>query len=967
MLKLAITTNSYGAERIASWSGAYPNNSRTWINLKLVITANSISIYRDGELVAENQNTGISISDLGENLKAYLGKSFYTEDQYFRGYFDNVKVYDYAMSAWEVETTYAQEEAARIAMLEDVQRVAETFEIPDANDIRGNITLPAEKDGVSISWTSSKEDVISTAVVPHTGYDSTPAGVVTRGETDETVTLTAVFSKAGQDSVTKTYEVVVKAKAEPVSEEDYVGYLFVHFTGNEAAASHEQTYFSISTDGLHWTDLNGNQPVLTSTIGESGLRDHFIARSPEGDRYYMIATDLSIYHNPNWAGAGGSGSHGIVVWESDDLVNWSEPWIAEIAPDNAGCTWAPEFIYDAMTGEYVVYWSATTIELNADEEITQEYENHAIYYAKTRDFRTFTEPVLYHAGGEDSNGVRIKVIDSTMIEDDGKYYRYTKNESRGVIEIDVADSVLGTFTPIESTALSTTLPSQQGAVEGPIIFKLNEKSADGKTQWCLMVDRFARGQGYYPLITTDLASGEFTLLGNNDFSMPSKYRHGYVMPVTAAEYDALQRAYGSNYVSTFKLEEALNAANAIEPALLTDESAAALTAGIAAAQDALKAAATTAAADEAAADLQAILDILTYRLTQVEVTAPTKTTYTQGEALDTTGMVVIATYGDGSTADVTDEATVSGYDAGTTGTQTVTVAYTENGVTKTDTFTVTVQAAVEEPVAVTGVTLNTSAVTLTVGQSTLLLATVAPEDATNQNVRWTSSDSTIAAVDSDGNVKAVAAGEAIITVTTEDGSKTATCTITVTKQQGGGTHVDPVEPGKPVEEPEEQPEASYSDVKPTDWYAEAVEYVSAQGLMTGVGNGKFSPDTSVTRAMVWTVLARMAGEDTDGGATWYAKAQAWAMETGVSDGTNPMGSITREQLAAMLYRFEGSPAVSGNLNAYPDANEVSDWAVDAMVWATQEGMINGIGGSLSPKTGATRAQLATMLMRFCVK
>ena len=246
------------------------------------------------------------------------------------------------------------------------------------------------------------------------------------------------------------------------------------------------------------------------------------------------------------SGAGGSGSHGIVVWESDDLVNWSEPWIAEIAPENAGCTWAPEFIYDAMTGEYVVYWSATSIELNENEEITQEYENHAIYYAKTRDFRTFTEPVLYHAGGEDSSGKRIKVIDSTMIEDDGKYYRYTKNESRGVIEIDVADSVLGTFTPIASTALSTTLPSQQGAVEDPIIFKLNEKSADGKTQWCLMVDRFARGQGYYPLITTDLASGDFTLLGDNDFSMPSKYRHGYVMPVTAAEYDALQRAYGNN-------------------------------------------------------------------------------------------------------------------------------------------------------------------------------------------------------------------------------------------------------------------------------------------------------------------------------------------------------------------------------------------------------------------------------------
>ena len=141
-------------------------------------------------------------------------------------------------------------------------------------------------------------------------------------------------------------------------------------------------------------------------------------------------------------------------------------------------------------------------------------------------------------------------------------------------------------------------------------------------------------------------------------------------------------------------------------------------------------------------------------------------------------------------------------------------------------------------------------------------------------------------------------------------------------------------------------------------------YVAKHGLMTDVGNGRFNPDGAVTRAMVWTVLARMAGEDTDGGATWYSKAQIWAMETGVSDGTKPMESITREQLAAMLYRFEGSPKVSGNLSAYPDGNTVSDWAADAMVWATETGLINGINGYLKPQSGATRAQLATMLMRF---
>ena len=178
---------------------------------------------------------------------------------------------------------------------------------------------------------------------------------------------------------------------------------------------------------------------------------------------------------------------------------------------------------------------------------------------------------------------------------------------------------------------------------------------------------------------------------------------------------------------------------------------------------------------------------------------------------------------------------------------------------------------------------------------------------------------------------------------------------------GGGTHVDPEEPENPVEPTEPE---GYVDVTVGDWYYDAVSYVSENGLMTGVGNGKFNPDGAVTRAMVWTVLARMDGENTEGGATWYSKAQSWAMRTGVSDGTNPMGSITREQLAAMLYRYEGSPAVSGNLCDYPDANSVSDWAVDAMVWATEEGIINGMDGYLKPQDGATRAQLAAMLMRF---
>lgn len=707
-LKLAITTNTWSGEQVASASGAYPNNSRTWMNIKLVVTPDRISMYRNGELIAE-QNVTVSMSDLGENLKAYLGKSFYDEDMYFRGFFDNVKVYDFAMGSDEVEKVYQQEEADRIAMLEDVQRVADTFGIPNMDNVKGNITLPSEKDGVSIAWTSSDNNIITSTEV-----DGKPAGVVTRGESDQKVTLTAVFSKDGQDSVTKTYEVTVKAKAPEVSEDDYVGYLFVHFIGNEAAASHEQTYFSISEDGLNWSELNGGNAVLTSDIGESGLRDHFIARAPEGDKYYMIATDLSIYHNAgNWAGAGGSGSHGIVVWESDDLVNWSEPWIAEIAPENAGCTWAPEFIYDETTGEYVVYWSATSIELDENGEVAQEYENHTIYYAKTRDFRTFTDAQVYHSGGKMEDGTPIKVIDSTMIENDGVYYRYTKNEMNGTIMVDKSDAILGTFTEIDSDTLSSDVPATVGAVEGPIIFKMNEKTEDGKDQWCLMVDRFARGQGYYPLITTDLDSGEFTLLDDSEFSMPTnvqKYRHGYVMPVTAAEYDALQRTYGEDsYVSTYKLEQTIEAAEAIDQSLLTADSAAALQSAIDTAKAAVETVTTTAEADAAADTLQEVINNLEYagseNVTLVgfgKITAPDKTVYTVGEEFDPTGMEAVVLYSDGTTKDVTDKVTFSGYDMNTEGQQRVTVTYTEtyaDGSTATITteIMITVNLGSEEP------------------------------------------------------------------------------------------------------------------------------------------------------------------------------------------------------------------------------------------------------------------------------
>ena len=148
------------------------------------------------------------------------------------------------------------------------------------------------------------------------------------------------------------------------------------------------------------------------------------------------------------------------------------------------------------------------------------------------------------------------------------------------------------------------------------------------------------------------------------------------------------------------------------------------------------------------------------------------------------------------------------------------------------------------------------------------------------------------------------------------------------------------------------------------WARDEVSFVAARELFNGVGNNLFGVSGEMTRGMVNTVLARLAGVDTEGGAKWYDKGTEWARANGISDGTNPTAPVTREQLAAMLYRFAGAPAVSGALN-FNDANAVSEYARSALLWATQNGILNGVGGNLAaPAALAERAQVAAMLARY---
>ena len=307
-------------------------------------------------------------------------------------------------------------------------------------------------------------------------------------------------------------------------------YLFVHFIGRENSADCEQIYFSVSKDGIDWETLNGKKPVLRSDIGEKGARDPFIIKSPDGAKYYMIASDLSIYHRGNmrqaWYDCQEKGSRSILVWESENLTDWSEPRLAEIAVKDAGCAWAPEAMYDPDNDAYIVYWASAA---GADN-----YEYQRMYRSYTKDFREFTPAEIYIDDAADErikNGTAAANIDTTIIGHDGMYYRFTKNESKKTIVMDKSAHLSYGWERVKTTNLDEML-----GYEGPTIVKMH----DGK--WGLFLDHFAEQKGYELFVTDDIDKGVFSK--SADCRFDAVYRHGTVITITGAEYAAIIDKYG---------------------------------------------------------------------------------------------------------------------------------------------------------------------------------------------------------------------------------------------------------------------------------------------------------------------------------------------------------------------------------------------------------------------------------------
>lgn len=302
-------------------------------------------------------------------------------------------------------------------------------------------------------------------------------------------------------------------------------YLFVHFR-EKSTPDGEQVYFGISRDGFHWEKVNDGKPVLWSHLGEQGVRDCTIIRGDDG-KYRIFATDLSLSHNfrskynAHWPTVARYGSKCLAMWESEDLLHWSEQRLIKLGGDDFGCHWAPDVIRDRKTGEYVLHWSSS--------HACNGFGDMAIFCSRTRDFVTFTPPVELYRKPDAG------VIDSAIYEENGVYYLFVKSDRNPErILLLSADDVCGPYSRVEAFDESM-LAIEAGLYEGATAVRLDD------ARWCLFLDYYGvpgEGQGYVPFVAESLKSGRF-IRSDAEFLFPYGYKHGTVIAISPQQYDAI--------------------------------------------------------------------------------------------------------------------------------------------------------------------------------------------------------------------------------------------------------------------------------------------------------------------------------------------------------------------------------------------------------------------------------------------
>lgn len=432
-----------------------------------------------------------------------------------------------------------------------------------ADDVRTGFSVPTTgANGSAIAWTVTSGGEV--AAIREGVRAGTATIAITRPDDDAEVVLTATATR-GSAAATRTFTLTVPAR--PTSDADPEAYVWAFFTGEGAGAERVSLAASKGNDALRWNTLNDGEPIFTSTQGTTGLRDPFIIRSHEGDKFYMLATDLKV------AGlAGGfttaqiSGSLAIEVWESTDLVTWSNQRHVEVSTPYAGNTWAPEAYWDDELGRYVVFW-ASNLYPGTDPASRTAVTYNRMMYATTDDFVTFSEPQVW---SDVKRGTGLGLIDSTVAKVDDTFYRFTKDEASMTIREEKSTDLLATISgslpgttgaadqwTLVKEKVATGLPNGEpggtySSGEGPSVFPSNPGDVNG-FEWYLFIDQPSYHGGpnhYIPFGSTDIADGaswqplgttlRANLPQNSDGGKP---RHGTVIPVTRAEYQKVLEAY----------------------------------------------------------------------------------------------------------------------------------------------------------------------------------------------------------------------------------------------------------------------------------------------------------------------------------------------------------------------------------------------------------------------------------------
>ncbi|WP_434140913.1 LamG-like jellyroll fold domain-containing protein [Leucobacter sp. gxy201] len=447
------------------------------------------------------------------------------------------------------------------------ERDAQALSVPA--EVRGDFSLQrAGAQGSTVTWellAGAEQAVIADGVSAEsfTVQVDRPAA----GDAATELLLRATVAN-GDARVTREFDTLVQPL--PAEAGDDEAYVWAFFTGEGVGGEKISLAASKGNDALDWNTLNGGEPLFTSTLGEQGLRDPFILRSPDGDTFYMIATDLKIDGRAGgFTGAQTHGSLAIEVWESTDLVNWSDQRHIEVSTGYAGNTWAPEAYWDDELGLYVVYWASNLYDSDdqAAHGTTPNYNRMMV--ATTPDFVEFSEPEVWidvDRRGQAGAGS----IDVTVAKHGDAYYRVYKDEKSMTLRQEHSNDLLATVAGSypattgaddewveDGTQIGNGQPNGYGgtfsAGEGPSLFPANPGDVNGY-EYYLFADQpnYHGGPNHYvPMATTDITdASQWQVIGdelpaaqlpvNSDGGKP---RHGTIVPVTRAQYEGVLAAF----------------------------------------------------------------------------------------------------------------------------------------------------------------------------------------------------------------------------------------------------------------------------------------------------------------------------------------------------------------------------------------------------------------------------------------